>query len=1163
MFSHTLRFVRDGSLWMASVVATLRLAAQGSFSDIAITALDDYEQWQDAKAQAGGTAASAFQLASGFEISLVRSALPVEGSWISLRFDPQGRAIVAMEKKGLLRMTLAADRLSVANVEVINDTLPEVRGLVFGHGALYANVNTHNQKTSGFQAGLYRLRDTDGDDRFDEVKLVGPSTRSGGHGRNDITLGPDGMIYMMHGDSVSVPDSARRLPSPVPPLNPGDDRAHGHLIRTDAGGTTWEVVAHGLRNPFGIAFNEHGEAFTYDADAEHDMGAPWYRPTRLRHLVSGADYGWRSVTGIWPPYFPDHADEPPNTFDIGKGSPTALEFGTRSQFPPAWKRALYILDWTYGRILAAHLTPQGASYAIRAETFLRGRPANVTDLDFGPDGALYFVTGGRGTQSGLYRVHHTGTQVNEAPPAAGQLADDSASAQARQLRRQLEKFHGRTDPGAVDFLWPHLDHTDRWIRHAARVALEHQPARDWQGRALAETNSIRSVTALLALARVAEAAVQPRVIERILATDWRSLPEEDKLAALRTVEIAWQRSGTPEPELAAGALKKLDALYPDSSGALNRELAKLLCGLGAYGVVPRTLALMERAQSQEERMHYLFALRNVREGWTGEDRRRYFRALALMDAYRGGAGLPKFIGQIRREALAAVPAAEQPVLQAMLETPRATAGEQLAAPRPFVRHWTMADLPHLSPTATHPTDLQRGRRLFREAQCGHCHTLGEEGRPFGPDLTNVASRFSRRDLLESILEPSKVVAEGYRGVAIVTKDGGSHTGQVVLEGDYRAQVLRLVTDPLQPFRVTEIRKADIASHRESEVSPMPEGLLDSFTREEILDLLAFLEKGGKPARGASNSTPDEAAQAQLAPVTPVNFLETLGVALSGNLLPIEDWLQVTMEESLRAALDQLDNERAIQFLDAALQRMQHEQVYDMAALKDGAAALLPVLEQYEETLPYALWLRTRLDYFDAAGELRRKMTTEHPDREASAPLPVPTPAMERTEWDARMEKRPLPPNAPRYLAQLKAIFIEEGVPPQLVWVAEVESTFDPRAKSPSGAAGMFQLMKPTAESLGLSTWFPDERLDAAKNARAAAVYLRHLHRRFGDWRLALAAYNAGETRVSRLLQQAGQRSFYAISSRLPAETQMYVPKVEATLRKRESVELGQLAAPKD
>jgi putative heme-binding domain-containing protein len=343
---------------------------------------------------------------------------------------------------------------------------------------------------------------------------------------------------------------------------------------------------------------------------------------------------------------------------------------------------------------------------------------------------------------------------------------------------------------------------------------------------------------------VGDTAIQPRVMERVLASDWKALSADDKLAALRVVEIGFQRIEQPEPKLAITALQKLDALYPDTADAVNRGLAKLLCGLGAPAVVPRTLALMDKAQSQEERMLYQFALRNVRDGWSADDRRRYFHSLALMDTYRGGAGLPKFIEQIRKEALAAAPATEQAALQALLERHRQPADEEPVAPRAFVKRWTMTDLPQLA-TAGHKPDLQRGRAMFRAAQCGRCHTLGEEGKPFGPDLTNVASRFSRRDLLEAMVEPSKVVAESYRSVAVVTKDGESYTGQVVLEGDYRAQVLRLVTDPMQPLKVTDIPKINIASHRESEISPMPEGLLDSLTRDEILDLVAFLESGGR------------------------------------------------------------------------------------------------------------------------------------------------------------------------------------------------------------------------------------------------------------------------------------------------------------------------------
>ena len=106
-----------------------------------------------------------------------------------------------------------------------------------------------------------------------------------------------------------------------------------------------------------------GDLFTYDADAEFDMGSPWYRPTRVDQLVSGTDFGWRGVTGKWPPYFPDHADNALPTLDIGRGSPTAVAFGTNSNFPPDYRRALFILDWAYGRIVAVNLAPAATAIA--------------------------------------------------------------------------------------------------------------------------------------------------------------------------------------------------------------------------------------------------------------------------------------------------------------------------------------------------------------------------------------------------------------------------------------------------------------------------------------------------------------------------------------------------------------------------------------------------------------------------------------------------------------------------------------------------------------------------------------------------------------------------------------------------------------------------------
>jgi membrane-bound lytic murein transglycosylase D len=218
------------------------------------------------------------------------------------------------------------------------------------------------------------------------------------------------------------------------------------------------------------------------------------------------------------------------------------------------------------------------------------------------------------------------------------------------------------------------------------------------------------------------------------------------------------------------------------------------------------------------------------------------------------------------------------------------------------------------------------------------------------------------------------------------------------------------------------------------------------------------------------------------------------------------------------------------------------------------------LQQFEETRPWAVWLQTRLDYFDVAEQLRREAKPA-PEKVPPPRLPNPPPQVERSIWVRELKDRSLPPLADDYVPRLKQIFAAEKMPPELVWVAEVESSFNPQARSPAGAVGMFQLMPQTARSLRLSLEPEDERLQTGKSARAAARHLRHLYERFGDWRLALAAYNAGETRVGELLRKHKARTFDAIADRLPAETQMYVPKVEATLGKREGLALNELRIP--
>jgi glucose/arabinose dehydrogenase len=510
-------------------------------------------------------------------------------------------------------MTLDAERRSVVSVESINSDLEECRGLLYAYDALYVSAN--NSK------GLYRLRDTDDDGRFDDVRLLRQFPGGVGHGRNDLTLGPDGLIYAIHGDSVDVPsEQVTDYTSPFREARRGQRTSEGHLIRTDLDGKNWEVLCGGLRNPFGVAFGPQGDAFTYDADAEFDMGSSWYRPTRIVQLVSGADYGWRGVTGQWPPCFPDHPDDAVPVLDIGKGSPTAVAFGTQTNFPGEYQGALYVLDWAYGRILAVHLAARGAGYRAQAETFLKGRPLNVTDLAVGPDGAMYLVTGGRKTQSALYRIAYHGGGVLIVPPSGHEQACQAHAAEARSLRRMLESGHRGIGDEAVSFAWPHLDSPDPVIRHATRIAVEHQPLETWRERALHEKRTTAALTGLLALARSRDAESLPALVDRLGTFSLDELDVGQTLSLLYAYELCLEQAPQAIEERRQRIVAQLDAVYPHPAAQrlsvsplgtgthVQRHLARLLGQLQSPSAGEKTARTLLASGVQEDRIHALLVL---------------------------------------------------------------------------------------------------------------------------------------------------------------------------------------------------------------------------------------------------------------------------------------------------------------------------------------------------------------------------------------------------------------------------------------------------------------------------------------------------------------------------------------------------------------------------
>jgi membrane-bound lytic murein transglycosylase D len=278
----------------------------------------------------------------------------------------------------------------------------------------------------------------------------------------------------------------------------------------------------------------------------------------------------------------------------------------------------------------------------------------------------------------------------------------------------------------------------------------------------------------------------------------------------------------------------------------------------------------------------------------------------------------------------------------------------------------------------------------------------------------------------------------------------------------------------------------------------------------------------------------------------------------------QNWTQKRIDTNVFVALQSLNQQKVHQYFRDLQQRFQGEYVVTLASFQDTAEALLPWLERQPATRPYGDWVKARLDYFGVIDEIR--FTIPPPEVETNQ-LPGPVPNLVLTTlqkmWLRKVEGDSLSPKITNYLVCLKAVFLAQRVPPELFWLAEVESAFNASAHSRGGAVGLFQLKADTARRFGLSLSPFDQRLDPEANARASAQYLKYLYDYFQDWRLVLAGYNAGENKVQKLLTRYHTRNYDDIARRLPAETRAYVPRVEAILKRREGVSLTELHTPPD
>ncbi|MDF1861073.1 MAG: DUF1080 domain-containing protein [Verrucomicrobiales bacterium] len=807
----------------------------------------------------------------GFEVELLYSVPGGEqGSWVALAADDTGQIYASDQYGDLYRFPAPAPGKALRQKDVVKVpvNIRAINGMIFADGALYAGVNDYEQKA---QSGFYRISDSDNDGELDKVQLLRAFESKSDHGVHAIVPTPDGKyFYLISGNNAIInegPVKGTAKTSQVAKIW-GDDhllprmpdgRGHnrhvlapgGIVYRISRDGKEFEIFASGFRNIYGGSLNKDGELFTYDADMEYDFNTPWYRPTRVNHVVSGGEYGWRNGAGKYPEFYPDTL---PSNLNIGPGSPTGTRFGYGAKFPAKYQEAFYVLDWSWGKIYAVHLEEDGASYQGSKEEFITGAPLPVTDAIIHPeDGAMYFAIGGRRVQSGLYRVTYAG---KESTAPVDLTAEESPS---RELRYTLEAFHGKQDPAAVGTAWPHLNAKDRWISSAARVVLEHQPAGQWAEKALSEPEAGRRITALLALARVkgvspshrpetghvVDTETRDQILASLLELDFASLAHFEKLGYVRTLQIVFHRFGNPDQKTIDAVVAKLDPSLPAKNFALNWLLLETLCYLQAPSAAEKGMALIADAQSQEPQMEYARSLRHLKAGWTPELRQQQLEWFLKAANYRGGASFTKFIEFIKNDSLATFTEAEKtehaeliakkPEVKSAIEN----VGAMFAGRTPTM--WTLDELSKATETGMTGRDFQRGRKMFAAAACYACHRFGNAGGMTGPDLTGAGGRYSPHDLLDQIINPSKEINEQFAPIVVTKSDGSIVSGVVVnLSGDN----VTINTDLTDPNQRVNIDRKTVESMEVSKVSPMPPMLLNMLTKDEVLDLLAYTLSGG-------------------------------------------------------------------------------------------------------------------------------------------------------------------------------------------------------------------------------------------------------------------------------------------------------------------------------
>ncbi len=394
---------------------------------------------------------------SDFSVTTVLSSKQA-GSVIAMEFNEYGQLLLSKEGGPLLIADLVpqADASDKAQkqVRVFCNEVNSCQGILPLNGDVFVTGEGPDGQA------LYRLSDKDGDGQAEIADtLLRFTGELGGHGPHGVTLGLDGMLYVVVGNESRLKGAvSRRSPYQFTyqgDMQPRPQESAGHgenspapggtVIRVGIDGSRPETFAGGIRNAYDLVFDQNGELFIHDSEVETDRETTWYRPTSVYNVTAGSEMGWRSG---WSKFASHYLDQSPAVCETGQGHPTGAVLYQHLTFPNKYQNALFLADWSEGKILTVKPKPSGAGYVGQTETFLSGKSLRVSDMAVGPNGDLYFCNGGSGNSGGVYKVSWNGEVPEEVMTFKNDLEKimrhpQPHSAWARQniaeLRRQMGK----------------------------------------------------------------------------------------------------------------------------------------------------------------------------------------------------------------------------------------------------------------------------------------------------------------------------------------------------------------------------------------------------------------------------------------------------------------------------------------------------------------------------------------------------------------------------------------------------------------------------------------------------------------------------------------------------------------------------------------------------